>query len=67
MQYTFQIDTPVLSIDAYAKRVGQSVHAVRCMMDAGQLPYVKFTEAGKKGKRYVNMVALYKLANESDF
>ena len=64
MNLIFQPTTPYLTLAAYAEKSGQSVHAVTTQADRGQLPIETFNEPGKRGKRYVNMVLLYKKAAE---
>lgn len=64
MSQIFQIDTPYLSLDEYAKRTGQSLGSVVNQANRGQLPVENFTEENKRGKRFVNMIALFKQANK---
>lgn len=64
MNLYVQVPSPFLSLDAYSKQSGQSVASVTKQADSGQLPIATFNEEGKRGKRYVNMVLLYKKAAE---
>jgi len=63
MSLAIQIDAPYLAIPEYAKRTGQTVSAVTCQCDKGQLPVHTQTDPGKRGKRFINMLALYKQAD----
>lgn len=53
------IPAPFLSVAAYAKQVGESVETVRRDIETGAIPTF---QQGKGKKRFVNMVALTKLA-----
>ena len=54
------IDTPFLSIKEYARRTNQAQETVRKDIESGVIPYYQ-QDKGKK--RFVNMIALAKLAN----
>lgn len=64
MSLIVQIDAPFVPIAEYARRTGQTVKAVACQCDLGQLPFRTFTQPGKRGKRHINMLALMKEAEE---
>ena len=75
MSLALQIDSPFLSIPEYARRTGQTVAAVTSQADLGQLPIMKLkdletdqqTTTKRKSKRLINMVALYKRADQPEF
>jgi hypothetical protein len=52
---TFAIDTPMLSIEEYARRTGVTVISVRKQCEKGHLPFIQCEE---RGTRYINMVQL---------
>ncbi|CAA0081206.1 Uncharacterised protein [Zhongshania aliphaticivorans] len=55
---------PMLPVKELARQWGMSEAAVSNMVDSGVLPTMNFTEAGKRGKRYVNMVYLQRMAEK---
>ncbi len=75
MSLSIQIDAPFLSIAEYAKRTGQTKAAVTTQVDRGQLPIIKLKDTEqaetdvkkKRSKRFINMVALYKKADQPEF
>ena len=56
-------DTPLLSIEEYARRTGITVASVRNQCDKGHLPFI---QQETRGTRYINMVQLYKRCNEAN-
>lgn len=63
MNLTLSIDTPLLSIDEYARRTGISVNSVRNQCEKGHLPFI---QCEQRGSRYINMVQLYQMCNEAN-
>jgi len=54
------IDTPFLSTKEYARRTNQAIETVRKDIESGVIPYY---QQAKGKKRFVNMIALAKLAD----
>lgn len=63
MNMTLSLDTPMLSIDEYARRTGVSIDSVRKQMEKGHLPFI---QNGTRGTRYVNMVQLTQRCAEAN-
>lgn len=57
------LDTPMLSLEEYARRTGITVESVRNQCDKGHLPFIQKT---RNGKRYINMVQLFKRCNDAN-
>lgn len=60
---TIQVNEPLLSIKAYAERVGESEKVISNQIDQGFLPYI---QPKGRGKRFVNMTALLMLTLEAE-
>lgn len=60
---TIQVNEPLLSIKAYAERVGESEKVIKDQIAAGLLPFV---QPIPRGKRFVNMTALLMLTLEAE-
>lgn len=62
-QLNVSFPEPLLSIEAYANRVGETKKVISDLVKDGHLPSIQ--PAGARGKRYINMVALTKQLMES--
>ena len=63
MSITLAIDSPVLTIEEFNRRTGATKRAIGTQMDRRQLPFIQYADGGT---RYVNMVALHKIADASN-
>lgn len=63
MTMTLSLDTPMLSLDEYARRTGITVNVVRKQCESGMLPFIQHET---RGTRYINMVQLYQLCEEAN-
>jgi|GEM_PF-2795477 len=57
----FLVPAPFLSVAAYAELVNESIDTVRRDIESGAIPTF---QQGKGKKRFINMVALTKLADD---
>lgn len=67
MALVIQVDAPFVPLSEYARRTGQSHKSVAHQADSGALPIKTFTEEGKRGKRFVNMLKLYEEASKAEY
>ncbi|GAA4892566.1 DNA-binding protein [Ferrimonas pelagia] len=54
---SIQLDTPFLTVEEYAKRVGLSIRAVQGQIYRGQLPIKSKTKPNER--TFINMLALF--------
>ncbi|WP_269619953.1 hypothetical protein [Zhongshania sp. BJYM1] len=55
---------PVIPVREVARMWGMTEAAVSKMVDGGGLPTINFTEEGRRGKRFVNIIYLQRLAEK---
>ena len=63
MAMTLSLDTPMLSLEEYARRTGITVVSVRKQCDKGHLPFI---QCETRGVRYINMVQLTQRCAEAN-
>jgi len=63
MSITLAIDSPVLTIEEFSRRSGTTKRSIGTQMDRGQLPFIQHEP---RGTRYVNMIALHKMADAAN-
>lgn len=68
MSVIFHIDTPLVTIEEFARRSGMTVDAARHKVAAGELPTVDTRlDKTKRGRTYINLLKLAQLADASEF
>lgn len=68
MSVIIHIDSPLLTMEEFAKRSGQSADAVRHKVAAGEFPTIDTRlDKSKRGRVYINMIKLAQMADASEF
>ena len=68
MTAIFHIDTPLVTLEEFARRSGMTVDAARHRVAAGELPTVDTRmDKSKRQRTYINMLKLAQLADASEF
>lgn len=68
MSVVFHIDTPLVTIEEFARRSGMTVDAARHKVSAGEIPTIDTRlDKTRRGRVYVNMLKLAQLAEASEF
>lgn len=68
MSAIIHIDSPLLTIEEFAKRSGMTKDAVRHKVNNGELPTVDTRlDPTKRGRIYINMVKLVEMADQAEF
>lgn len=62
VQVVIALDIPAVTLEEYARRSGQGLDRVRQQVKLGKLPVL---QGEKKGKTYINLVAMYKTCAEA--
>lgn len=63
MSITIAVDSPILSIEEFAKRTGQTECAVANQMNKGTLPFI---QSQPRATRFVNVIQLSKICEEAN-
>ena len=63
MNMTLSLDSPMLSLEEYARRTGVTVVSVRKQCEKGHLPFIQCED---RGTRYINMVQLTQICMEAN-
>ncbi|HTR01320.1 MAG TPA: hypothetical protein VMH83_15075 [Candidatus Acidoferrum sp.] len=68
MKSPFSIDTPVCTIEEFARRSGMSKRTVRDKVNAGELPRLHTAlKPQNREKILINMVKLHQMADAAEF
>ena len=62
VQVVITLDIPAITLEEYARRSGQGLDRVRQQAKMGKIPTL---QGHRKGKVYVNLVAMYKTCYEA--